>query len=82
MLVAGSSGIGKTYFAANFVWRLFHPDGVHLKHVPDTIVCRPQPNNKEGFIYHKGSFFREMSSTPGGELQMHVPSLTTKIRGS
>jgi hypothetical protein len=57
MLVAGSSGIGKTYFAAYFVWRLFHPDGVHLKHVPDTIVWRPRPNNKEGFIYHKGSFF-------------------------
>jgi hypothetical protein len=58
MLLAGSSGIGKSYFGAYFIWRLFHPDGVEVTRVPDTIIWRAQPASKVGFVYHRGYFYK------------------------
>ena len=57
ILLAGSSGIGKTYFASYFIWRLFHPDGIEITDIPDTIVWKPQPKNPEGHVYHRGRFY-------------------------
>lgn len=53
----GSSGIGKSYFAAYFIWRLFHPDGELVANIPETIVWCPQPGNNGGYVYHQGFFY-------------------------
>jgi hypothetical protein len=58
MLLAGSSGIGKSYFAPYFIWRLFHPDGIEVTRIPDTIIWRSQTASKAGFVYHRGHFYK------------------------
>jgi DNA helicase HerA-like ATPase len=57
MIVAGSSGVGKSYFVCYFIYRLLHPDGDLLQSIPDTIIWKPQPNNANGHIYHHGHFY-------------------------
>ena len=57
LLVAGSSGIGKSFFAMYFIWRLFHPDGVYVHAIPDTIIYKPQPDNDQAHVYHRGYFY-------------------------
>jgi hypothetical protein len=57
MIVAGSSGVGKSYFVCYFIYRLLHPDGDLLQNLPDTIIWKPQPNNPNGHIYHHGHFY-------------------------
>src|SRR6202035_2191229 len=42
MLLGGTSGIGKTFFARYFIWRLFNPDGKEVLEVP-TILLRTHP---------------------------------------
>ena len=56
-LVAGSSGIGKTFFANYFIHTLFHCRNQHLPRLPDTIVYKAQPKDPQGYVYHRGSFF-------------------------
>jgi hypothetical protein len=57
MLVAGSSGVGKTFFSMYFIWRLFHADGVNIYSIPDTIVYKPQPDDRQAYVYHRGCFY-------------------------
>ena len=54
MLLGGTSGIGKTFFARYFVWRLLHPDGIEVMKIPRTILCRIGSN---WCMYHAGHFY-------------------------
>ena len=61
MLLGGSSGIGKSCFTYYFIWRLFHPDGVEVTEVPDTIAWRSDPISSGGWVYHRGYFYKCIS---------------------
>src|SRR6266496_4084469 len=56
MLLSGSSGIGKSYLAAYFIWRLFYPDGVEVTAVPDMIAWRSESGSSGGWVYQRGYF--------------------------
>jgi len=69
MLLAGTAGIGKTFFARYFMWRLLHPDGSEVKTPLETILYRSTQD--EWSLFHKGKIYliREISwilSTPTG----------------
>ena len=57
----GTSGIGKTFCCRYIIWRLFHPDGVEILTVPDTILFWSGPRDMTGWLYHKGSFYSIIS---------------------
>jgi len=61
LALGGTSGIGKTFCCRYIIWRLFHPDGVEILTVPDTIFFWSTPKDMTGWLYHKGSFYSIIS---------------------
>jgi hypothetical protein len=59
--LGGTSGLGKTFFHRYIIWRLFHPDGVEVLTIPDTIFLWTNPNKQMGYLYHDGSFYSIVS---------------------
>jgi hypothetical protein len=53
MQLGGTSGVGKLFFARNFIWRLLHPDGVEGTATPDTILCRIG----RWYLHHQSRFY-------------------------
>ena len=58
MIVSGTPGTGKSFFAMYFIWRLLHPDGELINDVPEAIVYYDNPASSKGWIYHRGHFFK------------------------
>ena len=48
LALGGTSGIGKTFCCRYIIWRLFHPDGVEILTVPDTIFFWSTPKDMTG----------------------------------
>ena len=57
LALGGTSGLGKTFFYRYIIWRLFHPDGIEVHTIPDTIFLWTNPQEWKGYLYHKGSFY-------------------------
>jgi hypothetical protein len=63
MLLGGTSGVGKSYFARYFIWRLLHPDGQEVKELPHAILYRNDSKDPSGYLYHCQKFFNVPSTS-------------------
>ena len=70
MLLGGTSGVGKSYFARYFIWRLLHPNGQDVKELPHAILYRNDSKDPSGYLYHCQRFFNVPST--GGFLAKNL----------
>ena len=57
ILLGGTAGIGKSYFARYFIWRLLHPDDQEVKELPHAILYCNDAKDPSGYLYYCQRFF-------------------------
>lgn len=57
LALGGTSGLGKSFFYRYIIWSLFHPDGIEVHAIPDTIFLWTNPKGQKGYLYHHGWFY-------------------------
>lgn len=56
MTLSGMPGTGKSFFYRYMIWRLLHPSKKET-HFPNAILLCPDSGSKNGYLYHRGSFY-------------------------
>jgi len=81
LALGGTSGLGNTFFYRYLIWSSFHPDGIEVDTITETVFCgRIQKNGKDIFIT-RARFIQSRLSEPSLGRQSHKICAIIKMLG-